>query len=82
MPVLIAELTAVGSKINEAALAPEKRAYLEGTRDWPQAARVEAQKLVKGLSTQILREYLESLVSLVRDAVNRGPGYYRRFSGD
>jgi hypothetical protein len=82
IPVLQTECSALMSRLTEPHLSEVKRVYLERAGEWPKRALEEAQKEMETLSLADLRNHLEALLSLISNAIERGPHHYIRFVGD
>jgi hypothetical protein len=81
-PVLQSECSALLPLVTEASLLEFKRIYLERAGAWPKVAFEEAQKDMITLTLGELRSHLDALLSLISDAIDKGPHHYLRFVGD
>jgi hypothetical protein len=82
IPVLQSECSALVPLLTDSSLSELKRVYLERAVAWPKVAFEEAQRDMQALSLNDLRNHLEALLTLVSDALDRGPHHYVRFVGD
>ena len=82
LPVLLSELEAARSSRDDRRLQAAKEQYLKRAASWPQAGTRDAQAYTTSLSVTDIRHHLDQVISLVRDALSRGPHHYVRFVGD
>jgi|SRR5690242_11073754 hypothetical protein len=76
------ELEALRFRVTNQAVRAAKLKYLDSARNWPPKASAEAVRYTESLSTSELAEHLSKVVTLVEDAISKGPHYYVRFVGD
>jgi len=82
LPVLLSELEAVRSSLDDRRLEAAKEQYRNRATSWPEAGTRDAQAYIASVSLADIRHHFDQVISLVRDAIGRGPHHYVRFVGD
>jgi hypothetical protein len=82
LPELLSELESMKPALTKGGLELAKQEYLNHAAAWPEAAVNDAQHHISLLSINDLRRHLEALISLVENAIERGPHHYVKFIGD